>query len=55
MRGEQELLYAGMRISGVFRGDTGLGVLLVWRRQPLWATEFVEMVLVLSAGHAQAP
>ncbi|KAJ6607933.1 citrate synthase-like protein [Mycena sp. CBHHK59/15] len=44
----QELLYAGMRISDVFKEDIGLGgvVSLLWfkRRLPPWATKFIEMV-----------
>ncbi|KAL1750442.1 ATP-citrate synthase [Schizophyllum commune] len=45
----QELLYAGMRISDVFKEDIGVGgvVSLLWfkRRLPPWATKFIEMVL----------
>jgi ATP citrate (pro-S)-lyase len=54
----QELLYAGMRISDVFREDIGLGgvVSLLWfkRRLPPWATKFIEMVLMLTADHGPA-
>ncbi|KIY63972.1 ATP citrate lyase isoform 2 [Cylindrobasidium torrendii FP15055 ss-10] len=54
----QELLYAGMRISDVFKDDIGLGgvVSLLWfkRRLPPWATKFVEMVLMLTADHGPA-
>jgi ATP citrate (pro-S)-lyase len=54
----QELIYAGMRISDVFKEDIGLGgvVSLLWfkRRLPLWATKFVEMVLMLTADHGPA-
>ncbi|THH12883.1 hypothetical protein EW146_g7274 [Bondarzewia mesenterica] len=54
----QELLYAGMRISDVFKEDIGLGgvVSLLWfkRRLPLWATKFIEMVLMLTADHGPA-
>ncbi|KAF8994033.1 ATP citrate lyase isoform 2 [Cyathus striatus] len=54
----QELLYAGMRISDVFKEDIGLGgvVSLLWfkRRLPSWATKFVEMVLMLTADHGPA-
>lgn len=54
----QELLYAGMRISDVFKEDIGLGgvVSLLWfkRRLPPWATKFVEMVLMLTADHGPA-
>ncbi|KAG6836412.1 hypothetical protein H0H93_008213 [Arthromyces matolae] len=54
----QELLYAGMRISDVFKDDIGLGgvVALLWfkRRLPPWATKFIEMVLMLTADHGPA-
>ncbi|KAG1721921.1 ATP citrate lyase, partial [Suillus lakei] len=54
----QELLYAGMRISDVFREDIGFGgvVSLLWfkRRLPSWATKFIEMVLMLTADHGPA-
>ncbi|KAF9788688.1 ATP-citrate synthase [Thelephora terrestris] len=54
----QELLYAGMRISDVFKDDIGLGgvVSLLWfkRRLPQWATKFIEMVLMLTADHGPA-
>ncbi|KAF8651621.1 hypothetical protein AX16_004662 [Volvariella volvacea WC 439] len=54
----QELLYAGMRISDVFKEDIGLGgvVSLLWfkRRLPSWAAKFVEMVLMLTADHGPA-
>ncbi|KAF8325767.1 ATP-citrate synthase [Cantharellus anzutake] len=54
----QELLYAGMRISDVFKEDIGIGgvVSLLWfkRRLPLWATKFIEMVLMLTADHGPA-
>ncbi|KAF7794003.1 hypothetical protein EIP86_005130 [Pleurotus ostreatoroseus] len=54
----QELLYAGMRISDVFKEDIGIGgvVSLLWfkRRLPPWATKFVEMVLMLTADHGPA-
>ncbi|KAI0264643.1 ATP-citrate synthase [Gloeopeniophorella convolvens] len=54
----QELLYAGMRISNVFKEDIGLGgvVSLLWfkRRLPPWATKFIEMVLMLTADHGPA-
>ncbi|KAI5121419.1 hypothetical protein M0805_006182 [Coniferiporia weirii] len=54
----QELLYAGMRISDVFREEIGLGgvVSLLWfkRRLPPWATKFIEMVLMLTADHGPA-
>lgn len=54
----QELLYAGMRISDVFKEDIGVGgvVSLLWfkRRLPSWATKFIEMVLMLTADHGPA-
>ncbi|KAI0937718.1 hypothetical protein AcW1_001476 [Taiwanofungus camphoratus] len=54
----QELLYAGMRISDVFKEEIGLGgvVSLLWfkRRLPPWATRFIEMVLMLTADHGPA-
>ncbi|KAF8742914.1 ATP citrate lyase citrate-binding, partial [Rhizoctonia solani] len=54
----QELIYAGMRISDVFKEDIGLGgvVALLWfkRRLPAWATKFIEMVLMLTADHGPA-
>lgn len=49
----QELLYAGMPISDVFREDIGIGgvMALLWfrRRLPDYATKFLEMVLMLTA------
>ncbi|KAE9389757.1 ATP-citrate synthase [Gymnopus androsaceus JB14] len=54
----QELLYAGMRITDVFKEDIGLGgvVSLLWfkRRMPLYASKFIEMVLMLTADHGPA-
>ena len=54
----QELLYAGMRITDVFKEDIGLGgvVSLLWfkRRLPSWATKSIEMVLMLTADHGPA-
>jgi ATP citrate (pro-S)-lyase len=54
----QELLYAGMRISDVFKEEIGIGgvVSLLWfkRRLPIWATKFIEMVLMLTADHGPA-
>ncbi|KAH8822548.1 ATP-citrate synthase [Flagelloscypha sp. PMI_526] len=54
----QELLYAGMRISEVFKDDIGIGgvLSLLWfkRRLPPWATKFIEMVLMLTADHGPA-
>ena len=54
----QELLYAGMPISEVFKEELGIGgvVSLLWfkRRLPLYATKFIEMVLMLTADHGPA-
>ncbi|ODV91260.1 hypothetical protein CANCADRAFT_121736 [Tortispora caseinolytica NRRL Y-17796] len=54
----QELLYAGMPISDVFKEDIGIGgvMSLLWfrRRLPLYATKFLEMVLMLTADHGPA-
>ncbi|TPX31808.1 hypothetical protein SmJEL517_g04947 [Synchytrium microbalum] len=54
----QELLYAGMRISEVFKEDVGVGgvLSLLWfrRRLPVSASKFIEMVLMLTADHGPA-
>ncbi|KAJ3197486.1 citrate synthase [Irineochytrium annulatum] len=54
----QELLYAGMAISEVFKEDIGIGgvLSLLWfkRRLPTWASKFIEMVLMLTADHGPA-
>lgn len=54
----QELLYAGMPISSVFRDEIGIGgvVSLLWfrRRLPDYACKFIEMVLMLTADHGPA-
>ncbi|KKA24069.1 ATP citrate synthase [Rasamsonia emersonii CBS 393.64] len=54
----QELLYAGMPISDVFKEDIGIGgvMSLLWfrRRLPAYATKFLEMVLMLTADHGPA-
>lgn len=54
----QELLYAGMPISDVFREDIGIGgvMSLLWfrRRLPDYASKFLEMVLMLTADHGPA-
>eukprot|EP00753_Platysulcus_tardus_P001373 PLAT11309.1.p2 GENE.PLAT11309.1~~PLAT11309.1.p2 ORF type:complete len:1120 (+),score=597.79 PLAT11309.1:36-3395(+) len=56
-RGE-ELCYAGMPISQVLRDDIGVGgvVSLLWFRQllPIYATKFIEMVLMVTADHGPA-
>jgi ATP citrate (pro-S)-lyase len=54
----QELLYAGMRITDVFKEDVGIGgvLSLLWfkRRLPDYACKFIEMVLMLTADHGPA-
>lgn len=54
----QELLYAGMPISDVFKEEIGIGgvMSLLWfrRRLPLYAGRFLEMVLMLTADHGPA-
>lgn len=54
----QELLYAGMPISEVFKEDIGIGgvMSLLWfrRRLPDYASKFLEMVLMLTADHGPA-
>jgi ATP citrate (pro-S)-lyase len=54
----QELLYAGMRITDVFKDDIGIGgvLSLLWfkRRLPDYAGKFIEMVLMLTADHGPA-
>ncbi|KAL1914158.1 uncharacterized protein VTP21DRAFT_10808, partial [Calcarisporiella thermophila] len=54
----QELLYAGMRITDVFKDEIGLGgvLSLLWfkRRLPDYACKFIEMVLMLTADHGPA-
>lgn len=54
----QELLYAGMPISDVFRENIGIGgvMSLLWfrRRLPDYASRFLEMVLMLTADHGPA-
>lgn len=54
----QELLYAGMPISDVFKEDIGIGgvMSLLWfrRRLPAFASKFLEMVLMLTADHGPA-
>ncbi|KAF7344227.1 ATP-citrate synthase [Mycena venus] len=55
---DQELLYAGMCISDIFKEDIGLSgvVSLLWfkRRLPTWATKLIEMILTLTANHGPA-
>ena len=54
----QELLYAGMPISDVFKEEVGIGgvMSLLWfrRRLPAYAGRFLEMVLMLTADHGPA-
>ncbi|CAH1765862.1 14715_t:CDS:2 [Entrophospora sp. SA101] len=54
----QELLYAGMGISDVFKENIGIGgvVSLLWfkRRLPEYACRFIEMILMLTADHGPA-
>ncbi|RKO97866.1 hypothetical protein CXG81DRAFT_27237 [Caulochytrium protostelioides] len=54
----QELVYAGMAISEVFREDIGVGgvLSLLWfkRRLPPYAAKFIEMVMMLTADHGPA-
>ncbi|WVQ83248.1 hypothetical protein IAT38_005387 [Cryptococcus sp. DSM 104549] len=54
----QELMYAGMRISDVFKEELGIGgvISLLWfkRRLPSFACKFIEMVLQLTADHGPA-
>lgn len=54
----QELLYAGIPISDVFKDDIGIGgvMSLLWfrRRLPTYAAKFLEMVLMLTADHGPA-
>lgn len=54
----QELLYAGMPISDVFKDNIGIGgvMSLLWfrRRIPDYASRFLEMVLMLTADHGPA-
>jgi ATP citrate (pro-S)-lyase len=51
-------MYAGMRISDVFKEELGIGgvISLLWfkRRLPPYACKFIEMVLQLTADHGPA-
>lgn len=53
-----ELMYAGIKISEVFKEDMGVGgvLSLLWfRRQlPRYATKFIEMILMVTADHGPA-
>ncbi|XP_064171856.1 ATP-citrate synthase-like [Anguilla rostrata] len=54
----QELLYAGMPITEVFKEEMGLGGVLglLWfqRRLPRYACQFIEMCLMVTADHGPA-
>lgn len=54
----QELLYAGLPITDVFKDNIGIGgvMSLLWfrRRLPDYAARFLEMVLMLTADHGPA-
>jgi len=54
----QELLYAGTKISDVFKDDLGIGGVLglLWfqRRLPKYASKFIEMCLMITADHGPA-
>uniref|UniRef100_A0A8C4RAF2 ATP citrate synthase n=1 Tax=Eptatretus burgeri TaxID=7764 RepID=A0A8C4RAF2_EPTBU len=54
----QELLYAGMPITEVFREDMGIGGVLglLWfqRRLPKYASKYLEMCLMVTADHGPA-
>uniref|UniRef100_A0A665SWT2 ATP-citrate synthase n=1 Tax=Echeneis naucrates TaxID=173247 RepID=A0A665SWT2_ECHNA len=54
----QELLYAGMPITEVFKSEIGLGgtLGLLWfqRRLPRYACQFIEMCLMVTADHGPA-
>lgn len=56
-RGE-ELRYCGIPISSIFEEDYGLGgvIGLLWfkKRLPRWATDFLEMIVLLTADHGPA-
>jgi ATP-citrate lyase alpha-subunit len=53
-----ELKYCGVTISEVFEQDYGLGgvIGLLWfkKKLPRWATQFLEMVVLLTADHGPA-
>ncbi|XP_068119208.1 ATP-citrate synthase isoform X2 [Hyperolius riggenbachi] len=54
----QELIYAGMPITDVFKEDLGIGGVLglLWfqRRVPKYASHFIEMCLMVTADHGPA-
>jgi len=53
-----ELMYAGVPISMVFKEELGIGgvLSLLWfkRRLPAYATKYLEMILMLTADHGPA-
>ena len=55
---QEELLYCGVPISKVFKDDIGLGGVLglLWFKKelPKWATDFIEMVVLVTADHGPA-
>ncbi|XP_052259602.1 ATP-citrate synthase-like [Dreissena polymorpha] len=54
----QELLYAGIPITDIFKEDMGIGgvLSLLWfqRRLPRYAAKFIEMCLMVTADHGPA-
>ncbi|XP_033639269.1 ATP-citrate synthase-like isoform X1 [Asterias rubens] len=54
----QELIYAGMPITEIFKEEIGIGgvLSLLWfqRRLPAYATKFIEMCLMVTADHGPA-
>ena len=54
----QELIYAGMPITEVFKQEMGIGgvLSLLWfqRRLPPYACSFLEMSLMITADHGPA-
>jgi ATP citrate (pro-S)-lyase len=54
----QELLYAGVPITNVFKEDLGIGgvLSLLWfqKRLPKYASKFIEMCLMVTADHGPA-
>lgn len=54
----QELLYAGIPITDIFKEDMGIGgvLSLLWfqKRLPRYATKFIEMCLMVTADHGPA-
>jgi len=55
---QEELMYCGVPISKVFSDDIGLGGVLglLWfkKQLPKWATDFIEMVVLVTADHGPA-